>query len=253
MLKTLAIFLPIELFGLWLGMRLTSLIAPTSEGVSSGVGLFVYILIATAFILLLIKFFRKFLKVLEIFSIFFATEIFFEILFIDIPNPGLLALPLALLVVALRLIYPDNWISKDIAVVFSILGIGAFLGASLGIIAAFALLILLTIYDFIAVFKTKHMITMAKSIIKENLAFAMAIPERKREIHIGGGDLVMPIIVSTAIYREYGTLAALSSLLIGLLILAVVIAVFVEKKGKAIPALPPIAFGMILGLIPWLM
>ncbi len=252
MFRHLAIFLPIEFFGLWLGTRLVSLLPVTTTGADSAVWLFLYVLIATGFILLTIKFFKRALKALEILSILFATEVFFEILFIDVPNPGLLAIPLALLVVAIRLIYPSSWLSKDIAIVLSILGVGALLGASLGIVASFVFLLLLSLYDFVAVFKTKHMVTMAKSIIKQNLAFAMSMPSAKGEINIGGGDLVMPIIVATSVYRKYGIISSVVSLSVGMVFLVIAIGYYVEKKGMPIPALPPIASGMVVGLIPWL-
>ena len=246
------VFLVVELIGLGLGIKLlqASIIQPEAEA-TAGISFFITLLIATGFILLAIKFFPKFLKILELMAIFLGSEIFFEILLLGVPNAGIPAVILALLIVYLRLVYPNSIASQNLAMVTALLGIGPLLGSSLGIIPAWILMGALAIYDYISVFKTKHMVYMAKSIIKQNLALVAAIPTKGRVFHIGGGDLVMPIVLSVSIYGSEGLGPAVISLVFGLIGLFVVLYYLMKKKKGAFPALPPICLGMLVGYGIW--
>ncbi len=103
-------------------------------------------------------------------------------------------------------------------------GMTAILGISLGILPAMILLIGLAIYDYVAVYKTKHMITLAEAVSKEKVPVMLVVPERndyslketegfkeekkkvrkgKRDaMFIGLGDLVIPgtLTVSSFIF-----------------------------------------------------
>jgi len=171
----------VQTIGLYLGSKLIAIpeIQPAT-GAIYGVGIFLYIMVATAVVLIIIRFKRKLLKAMELLSIFISTEIFFEAMLLGFVPEGTgatIAIGLALLITLSRVFW-KNMLTQDVAILLSIIGVGALLGASLGFLPALILLGLLAVYDVLAVFQTKHMVTMAKEIVKQKLAFTMAIPRR---------------------------------------------------------------------------
>lgn len=249
-LSLLGLFLVVQSIGLYLGSKLIALpeLEATTEAVY-GVGIFLYILVATAIVLLVIKYWKNFLKVMELLAIFVSTEIFFEILLMGFVTPGTegtIAIALAALITISRVFW-KNILTQNIAVLLSIIGVGSLIGASLGFLPAIILLGLLTIYDVIAVFKTKHMVTMAKEITKQKLAFTMAIPTKKHVFQLGGGDLVMPLVFSIAVLREFGLVTALATVTGSMVTLILFFAWLFNRPGKAYPALPPVTIGAIVG------
>lgn len=246
----LVTLLVVQAIGLYLGSKLIAMpeLQPVS-GAEYGVGIFLYIMVATAVVLVIIKFWRRFLKVMELLAIFISTEIFFEVLllgFVEAETGVLLAVGLALLITASRIFW-KTYLTQNIAIIASIIGVGALLGATLGFLPALILLGLLTVYDVIAVFKTKHMVTMAKEIVKQKLAFTMAIPTKGHVFQLGGGDLVMPLVFSVAVLREFGAVTAFATVFGSMIALMIFFAWLVNKPGKAYPALPPVTIGAIVG------
>jgi len=250
-LSLLTMFFFVQMIGLYLGWKLIQQpeIQPETSAIA-GAGIFLYILVATAVLLALIKFVPQILKLIEVVSIFFSTEIFFEVLFLGFATPTIgfyTALVFAAAVVIARML-KKNYTTQNIAILLSIMGVGSLLGATLGVIPAMVLLGLLAVYDVIAVFKTKHMITLAKEVIKQKLAFTVAIPTSKRVYQLGGGDLVMPLIFTVAVLREYGPMEAVVTVTGAMLGLVALFALLIKKPGKAYPALPPVAIGSFIGL-----
>ncbi len=249
-LVLLATLLVVQAIGLYLGSKLVALpeIQPTTDA-AYGVGIFLYIMVATAVVLVVIRFKKKLLKVFELLSIFISTEVFFEVLLLGFVPEGTgaaAALVLALIVTLSRALW-RNMLTQNVAILLSIIGVGALLGASLGFLPALILLGLLAVYDVLAVFQTKHMVTMAKEIVKQKLAFTMAIPTKGHVFQLGGGDLVMPLVFSVAVLREFGLVAAASTVIGSIAVLMAFFAWLVDRPGKAYPALPPITIGAILG------
>ena len=225
-------------------------IEPATSG-AAGAALFIYILVVTAILLIIIKYVRQFLRILEAIAIFFSTEIFFEVLFMGFVREDIgagIAIILALFVLFFRL-YERNVVTQNIAILLSVMGVGSLLGASLGVFPALILLGLLTIYDVVAVFKTKHMVKMAKAIIKQKLAFTFAIPTKKHLFQLGGGDLVMPMVFTISVLREFGLLNALFVMFFSMLSLTIFFAWLSKKPGKAYPALPPVTIGALFGFM----
>jgi len=249
-LALFALFIVVQAVGLYLGSKLIAIpeIQPVT-GAVYGVGIFVYILFSTAIILLIIKYIKRFLRVMELLAIFVSTEIFFEILLLGFVPAGAEFLPavaLALTVTASRVFW-KNILTQNIAMLLSIIGVGALLGATLGFLPALILLGLLAIYDVVAVFKTKHMVTMAKEIVKQKLAFTLAIPTPQHVFQLGGGDLVMPLVFSVAVLREFGLVTALATVTGSMLLLMLFFAWLFKRPGRAYPALPPVTIGAIIG------
>ena len=134
-----------------------------------------YILLSAAVILIIFKFYHGNLifKLLEALVVFFATgSVIFMILSTLFPsaNPYYIIGISAAAVTAL--IAAKNAIPRlrNLLAISSSIGVGILIGLN-GFELAFMLMFLIAIYDYVAVFVTKHMITMAKGISSRNLAF----------------------------------------------------------------------------------
>ncbi|HEY4495703.1 MAG TPA: presenilin family intramembrane aspartyl protease [Candidatus Paceibacterota bacterium] len=166
----------------------------------------------------------------------------------------------SLLLVAVYGFYPYVWF-HNLVLILTLPGIAAVLGASITPYAAVILLIFMSVYDYIAVYKTKHMVKMAKAMIAGRAIFAMIYPEHWHgfKVHLnkahpgegfmmlGTGDFVFPIIMATSAY-SISTLAAwtvLAASLFGLLLMHLIFTF--QKVRRPMPALPPLAAFAILG------
>ncbi len=115
--------------------------------------------------------------------------------------------------------FPE-WYVIDTAGVLMCVGLSAILGISFGILPALLLLTMLAVYDFIAVYQTKHMIELADTVMSESLPIMFVIPkhwgysfrrkgkslkqqldsgERRDALFMGLGDVVIPgaLVVSS--------------------------------------------------------
>lgn len=138
---------------------------------------------------------------------------------------------------------------KNLAAVFATAGVGVIFGISLAPLPVILFLLFLSIYDYISVFKTKHMVEFADFIVKKELAFTVTskavIAGKERRIDLGTGDLIAPIIfeVSTLAYMPF---TATIFVFIGALVSLAVFLMLVWKKRIVLPALPPLVFGMFI-------
>ncbi len=199
------------------------------------------ILFFTAMLLVFMFFFKGpgLFRVFEIFVVFTTSIIVFSTFV-----PETIAFVFAVELIALRLLLPKSVFIRNIAAIISVAGVGALIGVSLGVIPVLVFLILLSVYDFIAVFKTKHMVKLAKGISGKNLAFTVAIPTKEHQFELGTGDLVLPLVfavsvmkASSAAYPFYLVPAAM------ILVASIIGLVFTmdwvgRHVGKALPALP---------------
>jgi len=221
-----------------------------------------YFFLATFFILFIFYFIRrktikgKIYKFLFVFASFFSSLIFFESIFPE---------PIPLILVFLLIFW---WIkapiilNQNLLMIFSLAGIGANMGLILKPEVVILILIVLSIYDFIAVYKTKHMVKIAKEMIETGTILGLVFPfefsdflESTKKIKpgegrfliLGGGDVAFPLIFSVSVLE----LGIFRSFLVALFSLFGVIANFLffikQKEKKPIPALPLISLFSIIG------
>jgi presenilin-like A22 family membrane protease len=128
-------------------------------------------------------------------------------------------------------------------------GISGYLGASLGIVPSLLLLLLLSAYDIIAVFGTKHMVTLAKG-AKGKIPM-LSVPLKERFLGIGTGDLALPSVFTVSILREYSqNLPLVMITVLGGLIGLISLFFYILKREKVtLPALPPITIGLVIGFL----
>ncbi len=230
----------------------SSLVVTTdTESTANALFFMLYVLVGAALMIFLIRKFGLHLiifRAMEFLLLSTASSIvFYSVLRIffgyDISTLGGIILGLSL--AAIKLFKPSF---KNAAAILATAGVGVIFGISLSPLPVIIFLLLLSIYDYISVFKTRHMVEMAEFIVKKDLAFTVTSKEviegKERRIDLGTGDLIAPVIfeVSTLSYSPAATVLVF----IGALISLAVFLLLVWKKRIVLPALPPIVFGMLL-------
>lgn len=213
------------------------------ESITSSGQIFLYILAGTVIILLFIRFrLDFFMKIFVNLSIFVGMMITLGSLF------NVVGYFSALLLFLARLWKPNNITLVNIVLLFTIPGIGSWLGSSLGFLPALILLIMLAAYDIVAVFGTKHMVTIAEGSMSQ-APLMFAIPVEEKTLGLGTGDLAIPLVFTTSILRQHELSISVITAFGGLLGLAALFFYTTQKKDVVLPALPPIAAGLIVGYV----
>lgn len=184
----------------------------------------------------------------------------------------------AILTVLVRYFFPRVLIHNFVFVV-AVTGISVNLGLNIKPIEAILILIIVSVYDFIAVYVTGHMVRMLKSTISTGTIFAMIVPQdfhdmiktvdevrerreknsigtslQKKEtghdfVYLGGGDLAFPLIMAVAALKV-GLFSAITTgigAIFGLLVLNIIFTM--QKERKPMAGLPPLAIFSILGYL----
>ena len=109
------------------------------------------------------------------------------------------------------------------------------------------LLILISLYDYIAVFVTKHMIALAE--MQQNLGiFSGFVVINKGEAAVlGGGDIAFSLLFAAVVLRDFGMINAIFSVLGAALLISILMVI--GKKKKFYPAMPFVTAGCILGFL----
>lgn len=268
------LFLCVQAIGLATAMQYQGFVAAGEiepmnddpDDVGNVLGLFAYILAVTAVIIVAIRYAKRILVLIEALAIFATSDIVFELLIpYGIPLAGIsvpIGTVLALMLTAAKFKYPSTF-TQNLALVFAVSGAGAVLGSSFSIIPILFFMLFLSIYDFIAVFYTKHMVYMAKAITERPTAFTAAFPSggggagkgspgragAGHTYQLGGGDLVVPLMFSVSVLSAYGAVSALFAMAGSLASLLLLFNYVMKRPGNALPALPPICAGACLAFL----
>ena len=122
----------------------------------------------------------------------------------------------------------------------------------LNVWAVVILLVVVSIYDMIAVWKSKHMIVMAKGLMKGNIFSGLLINYRGKKAILGGGDIAFPLLASVVMLRNFNWIGALC--VVAGSTVALIVLFSISKKGKFYPAMPYISTGVFIGMIAgWLL
>jgi presenilin-like A22 family membrane protease len=198
--------------------------------------LFGLVLVASLLVLVLIKFNLSFLLYYftEYVGLFVLTFIMLSV-FINL----YFALIISGAVVVLR--YAVKQFRK-ISVVILAIGIAALLGVSLGVLPVVVFLVLLSLYDILAVRKTKHMQIIAEDVYKRGGSQIFTFDSKNETFVLGSADIILPSILVVSVFLNYSaTEAFLSSIFaLGGLLLA--------TRHTEAPALPYASLG-ILGFL----
>lgn len=155
-------------------------------------------------------------------------------------------------------------LNHNLFIGLGLVGISAMLGLSFQPETLLILLALLSIYDFVAVYKTKHMQKMATSMLKSGTMMGLIIPNRlvnfctslqnvqpgKEYVILGGGDIAFPLMFSSSLISVYGIIDSLVVATFSVFGILITLLLFLsQKKRKPLPALPTISFFTILGYL----
>ncbi|HYU06208.1 MAG TPA: presenilin family intramembrane aspartyl protease PSH [Thermoplasmata archaeon] len=190
----------------------------------------------------------------------------------------LISFVLAGLIVYVLVKFPE-WYVVDAVGIMTAAGVTAILGISFGIVPAILLLFALAVYDAWAVYRTKHMITLADELTSQRLPILLVIPkkagysfreqkslkeqvasgEEREAMFIGLGDLIIPGILSVSAFtflspsggyfigipsNEWIAIATVVGSLLGFLFLMRFV-----LKGKPQAGLPLLNGGALLGFL----
>jgi len=100
----------------------------------------------------------------------------------------------------------------------------------------------------IAVWKTKHMISMAKFQAKAKIFAGFLVPYGKNKTAVlGGGDIGFPLLFSGVILKSSGFLEA--SLVVTAVTISLALLFFFGSKNKFYPAMPYLTAGCFFGYL----
>jgi presenilin-like A22 family membrane protease len=173
--------------------------------------------------------------------------------------------------------YPEWYVINTTGILVAC-GVSAILGMSFSILPTFLLLIALAIYDAIAVYKTKHMVSLADSVTELHLPVVLVMPknkdysyldqkgikseldsgEEREAMFMGLGDIVIPgvLVVSALVFLSSSVkiVGIPGNLIVSLCTLFGGLCGFTAlmnyvRKGRPQAGLPLLNSGVILGYL----
>ncbi len=248
----LALFFVTQLIGL----KITSYYLKTFKTVPQGTDtaflpLMIMILLATLLALLLFRF-----KLFRIWKIWFLLSIWFMLsLSLSVFIPDTLAVLIAAVLAALK-VYRPSVILHNFTELFIYGALAAIIVPLLNVISASALLIGISVYDYVAVRKTGHMIKLAKAQSEEKTFAGLAVPYGKSLAILGGGDLGFALIFAGVVMKRFSlSWFSLGSMIVPLCtMMSLAFLFYMGEKKKFYPAMPYISIGAFVGYgIVWLL
>lgn len=195
-------------------------------------------------------------------AFFMAIFSGFQFLFSAMNLASVLAF-LAAVILALCYFYISFAFIRNILFAIAIGAVAGFIGAQTSSQDALIIMGLLVIYDFIAVYYTRHMVSLAKIFVEAKVIPGILIPIKTGSDQtpasrisllgqyyiLGGGDLAFPALFAASTLKiDYFVAAStLAGSFLGLVLLHKIF--FSQKERKPMAALPPIAIGSLSGFI----
>lgn len=214
---------------------------PEIKEKTSYIQIFFAIAIATALALILLK-----LQAFRLWKLWFFLSVFFTLLiaFNAFVNQ-IFALILALSFAIVKT-FKNNMYVHNFSELFIYGGLAVIFVPIVNLVSIVVILFLISIYDYIAVWRTKHMIRLAKFQARMKLFAGLFVPYGNKSAILGGGDMGFPLLFAGVLFKTYGWVA-----LISVLTSAVALAYLLVKseKNKYYPAMPFITVGCLIGFI----
>ena len=260
----LLIFVATQLFGLYLGSMTVEMmskgeiqpVVSNPKSLSNSLILFSYILAATAGVIVILKYKKSFLVYIENIAGFFLILTTLSFFF-----PIITSIGLSIFLLVWTNVKP-NIVNKNLCAVLSVSSAGAVIGASFGVLPTLVFCLILTLYDFVSVFITKHMVYLAEEISSKPNMFTVTTQFKGRKVAfgkkikkinflaLGSGDLFVPLMFSVSVLHTFGFVAALVSIVGATISLFCMYLVLIRRKiSKVLPALPMIFLGSMTGFV----
>lgn len=183
------------------------------ESMWNPVYFFLLVIVFTALILLVLRFGGE--RLIHLVMLAAVAVTIYYVMAVLVPY-GIIALIITLALALLLYIYPE-WYVLDATGLIIGGGVAAIFGISLGIIPVLLLMVILAIYDAIAVYKTKHMVSLAESVVDLRIPVLFVLPrkrsfsllkdkgksEMEEAFFMGLGDAIIPsLLVVSANHKE---------------------------------------------------
>lgn len=239
---------------------------PQWEESSSFIWMMAAILVGTALMLLLMRF-----RFQVLWKFWFGLAVTITLgLSLAAFIPSTVALVVALVAAIVKVLRPNWWV-QTFSELFMYSGLAVIFVPVMDLTSAVLLLVLISAYDAYAVWKSKHMITLARFQAGAKMFAGLVIPYQDGRIRtslpsgiehgrkkpsqkapvirtaiLGGGDIGFPIIFTGVVLKTWGLYP---SLVIPLTATISLIYLFIRgEDGKFYPAMPFISFGCLVGL-----
>ena len=217
---------------------------PDPNNISNAAVYILAILVFTGLILLLVKYRKQGLvRVIMLASVFITVgfvlilPVYYFLVWVPIPfdlNTFVIldtVIPyLAALFITWILVKYPEWYVVDAVGLLTAAGVTAILGISFGWFPAFLLLVAMAFYDAWAVYRTKHMVTLADEVTSQRLPILLVVPksadykfaeqkslkqqvargEEREAMFIGLGDLIIPGMMSVSAWFSFRDMPGLS-------------------------------------------
>ena len=160
-----------------------------------------------------------------------------------------------------------NLLVHNVTEIFVYGGIAALFMNILNIQAAFILLLLISVYDMYAVWKSKHMVRLAEFQAESRLFAGLFIPKGKVDMRkvslkpagkskkvtashavLGGGDIAFPLLFTGAVLK-YTNDPVAALLIVVFSTIALALLLIFSKKEKFYPAMPFLTAGCFAGFL----
>lgn len=236
---------------------------PETTGAESLVFILIGIIIATSILLLLIKF-----NLLKIWKLWFFFAIWVTItIALAVYMDTYLAAFIAFILGGIKVLRP-NTIIHNITEILIYSGIAVLFVPIFELLWVSILLFIISAYDIIAVWKTKHMIKMALFLSKNKLFAGLSFPVTKirsktktsdKKIDtaiLGGGDIAFPLLFTGVVLEELVKngidkfIALKLSLVVTIITTLMLLLLFlISKRDRFYPAMPFLTIGCIMGYL----
>ena len=238
---------------------------PQVEEKTSFVYIAIAILVGTILAFVLIRFRQMLLwKLWFLFAVFITLNVAFKPFM-----PALVATILAG-ILALWKLYKPNFYVHNFTELFIYGGLAAIFVPVLNLFSIIMLLIFISGYDAYAVWKSKHMIKLAKFQTKSKMFAGVIIPYKipkapkgnvitkkvkVRTAILGGGDIGFPLLFAGVLFKGLLLTNPVSVAFAKVLIVPVLATaalgwlLYAAEKDKFYPAMPPISFGCFVALV----
>jgi len=212
------------------------------------------IILGTILILLLIKW-----KHISLWKLWFfiAVALCLHIAFSAFISAGY-SLILALIFSFIK-VYRPNIFVHNFTELFIYSGLAVIFVPVMNLFAAFILMILLSFYDMYAVWKSKHMVSMAKFQTKSGVFAGVVMPYKMPKLRaktkkssakiktaiLGGGDLGFPLIFTGVVFKSVGLYYSMIIPIFAAI--ALLLLLLFSKKDHFYPAMPFLTIGCFVG------
>ena len=262
-LKIASLFVLAQIIGVWVAYKLVPDLVSVQPGRISDFNLYDLAILAVlvAIFIFAVRKFKKagaaFFKIFLTVIIYVGSQTTLGIWF------GPAASTVATVVILVLFWFFNNVFMQNIAMLLTFAGVGAVIGLSLTPETSVLLLVAFSFYDILAVYKTKHMIKLAESMIESRAIFGFVVPEIlsgvKEKISkvvpggqfmiLGSGDVILPLVLSASLVRVslFQSVFVVFFSVLGLLLMHLI---FTNQKiRRPMAALPPIATMAIIGYL----